>query len=353
MRDLNRRRLLAGMGAVGSTALAGCSSIGSLNPFASDGDKSESLPGPFREVRAEGYDLVVAFDPPQTVAANESGEDDSESGSEGNASQQADSSNVTQVLLRNSAGKDVRSAALGNGQVISFPLIQLGEDGIGVEDRIDLGRYTIIAVGPNGEYEHEITLTPEIEVTNVTLPNQMENVSTPSSPLSFANPIIEFSNTGTSPAIIVESSYTGGNVPNEREEADQRDEEENVEAGALVAQFNDTRRTEQSIIPLTQTAIPVAESVGIQTGFSPLAVPQSRYEAGGEEGGGIDNLRSKFAEEEVDANCTLQIREGTTYKISMKIGLGGGISEVTGLDGTEYYVFRNPTINSWKSETEN
>lgn len=341
MKQLERRDVLAGITTVSAAGLAGCSSLGSLNPFSSDDSgESESLPGPFRTIRYEGYDLIASFDPPRSGTP--------ESGS--NATQRADIGDVDQVLFQNSAGEQLAEEALGQRQLVSFSLLQLADNEIEIESALDLGRYSIVAVGPNGNYQKDVTLSPDLEVANVTLPNQLEDSSTPNSPLAFANPIVEFSNTGTSPAVIVESSFTGTSVPREREEADRRDEEENVRPGALSALFNDAAETDESVLALDRVPIPISDSTLVQTGFSPLAIPQSRYEEGGEEGGGVEELRRQYTEDEVDADWHIQIREGTTYEISVTLDLSGGLSDVN-YNGTDYYVFRNPSVSEWDVST--
>lgn len=364
------------------TTTAGC--INSIpNPLGGSGSSGENTPArdpdPFAGISSQGYDLLVRFEThPEATSGNSTARatKDNTRTSPGTIRSTTPSergsavdhgpgaTDIAQVALVNSAGKLIGSASVGENTTARLDLLTLADGGRRIARAYDFGRHRVVAITHgNQKFNRTIELAPKLRISRVAFPNQLSRADRRSDPLRYADPIIEFSNTGTAPAVIVGTSTSGSSVPSPRADREERrekrredtessDDAESTESTAPVPRGAASHRLANSSFgALPAVPLGVRDSVLMQTAFHPLAIRKEPYTTNGEIGGGVSALRREYVTTELDFDVNLQTREGLAFTVTLTVGLGGGVSEVS-IGDLDYYVFRSPEVLSWEAQRD-
>lgn len=269
---MDRRRFLKAGAVFGSVSVAGC--VGNV---LSGGQQSV-----FEEISRQGTNLVVNLTP---------------------------DANIQRVNLISPDGSRANSARLAEGES-RVVLSLLNRNFAGVRYVYTPGTNTVVAIDESGaEHEQEVPLNPRLSATNISLLRGRRS-NTYADYERYTNPIITVENTGSAPALIIESAVRGSSVP--RSEG-LPNGPLTLDRSQLSADLEQLGRQESSDTQLknrgTQSivTIPPSTSVQVITSYYPLGFTATATSMGAE---AKQRLQEQWGGRTIDATAVFAGRTG-------------------------------------------
>ena len=308
---MDRRRVLR-TGAVLSTAsITGC--IGNILP----GDE----PSVFKSISREETDLVVNLRP---------------------------DANIQRVNLITPDGKQANYETLASGESRTT-LSLLNRSFAQVKYAYTPGDNTLVAINGNGDqHEKEVPLKPRLAAKNISFLGK-EKSGNYTEHERYTNPVIAIQNTGTAPALIIESAVQGSSVPAPKQLPNGRIALGRQDISADLEQLGRKdsastsikNRGRQSIV-----AIPPNESKRVITSYHPFGFTATAVTMGKQV---RQQLQNNWGGQTASATALLVGRTGR-LKVSFSIRFTGTVKSAT-TAGEEYMYFQNTKVVESSTES--
>ena len=301
---MNRRRLLK-TGAVLSTAsVAGC--VGDILP---GGEQSV-----FESVSRQGNNLVVNL---------------------------RSDANIQRVNLISPNGNMGSYAKLSSGE--SKATLTLFEWNFArVKYAYAPGTNTLAAIDSNGDiHEKKIPLKPRLKAENISFLGRKRS-SSYAEYERYTEPVIQIRNTGSAPAVILESAVTGSQVPAPKQLPSGQIELGRQDIAAELAQLGRDESADTDLKnrgPQRIVTLPPSSSLKVITAYHPFGFPTTAVKMSNELN---QQLKNKWGGKSASATATLVERTGR-LKTEFTVQFGGNVKGAL-TSGEEYQYFQNARV---------
>lgn len=301
---MNRRRLLKSGAVLSTASVAGC--IGDILPG------NDSV---FDSISRQGMNLLVNF---------------------------RSDADIQQVVLVTPNGNQGSNTEIPTGESQAvLPLFQ--RNYVEIQYAYAPGTNTIVAVDNDGnEHEKEVTLTPRLQAQNISFLGGNKSGSYGEGE-RYTKPVIQVQNTGSAPAIIIESAITGSNVPNPQQLPNGELSLKSNELSADLEQLgrDDSQRELKNRGPQWVFPLAPGSSVKAITSYEPFGFPMTAAKMGKEAN---QQLQNKWGGRSVSATATLVERTGR-LNIDFSVSFGGSVKGAL-TSGEDYLYFQNTQVTN-------
>lgn len=301
---MDRRRFLKAGVVLSSASVAGC--IGNVLP---GGNQSV-----FKEVRREGTDLFVSFNPDASIRR-------------------------LNLITPDGTLANYTRLAAGESQAV---LSLLNHDFARVKFAYTPGDNTLVAIDEDGnEHEKQTPLKPQLSATSISLLGDRK-AGTYADYERHTDPVATVENTGSAPALIIESAVRGSSVPTPE---GLPDGPLTLDRRKISAELKQVGQNESSDTPLrdrgTQSivVIPPGASIQTMTAYHPLGFTTTADSMGQQ---AKQRLKEKWGGRTITATLVLAARTGR-LKVSFSAQFGGKPKSTT-TSGPEFLYFSGTQI---------
>jgi hypothetical protein len=303
---MDRRRFLKTGVVLSSASVAGCT-----GNMLSGGQQST-----FEDISRQGTDLIVNLNP---------------------------NANIQQVNLITPDGTQATSTQLAAGESQAV-LSLLNRSFAQIKYVYTPGTNTLVAIGENGnEHEQEMSLRPRLSATSISLLQDRKS-NTYAGYERHTDPVVTVENTGSAPALIIESAVRGASVPTSERLPDGS---LTLNREGLSADLEQLGRNE-SLDPSLQNrgtqsivTIPPDASIQVITTYHPLGFTTTAGSMGKQT---KQRLEERWGGQTITATAILAERTGR-LKVSFSARFGGTPqAAITG--GRELLYFENTQITT-------
>ena len=302
---MNRRRLLRAGAVLSAASVTGC--VGNI---LSGGEQSV-----FESVKRQGTNLVVSLRP---------------------------DADVQRVNLITPNGKQANYVTLASGES-RVVLSLLNRDFARVKYAYTPGDNTLVAIDRNGDqHEKEVPLKPRLTTKNISFLGEQKSDNYTEHE-RYTNPVIAIQNTGTAPALIIESAVQGSSVPAPKQLPNGR-----IALGRrdISADLEQLGREESDSTPFKNqgrqsiVAVPPNRSLKVITSYHPFGFTATAATMGKQV---RQQLQNDWGGKTTSATALLVGRTGR-LKIPFSVRFAGTVKAAT-TAGEEYMYFRNTKVS--------
>ena len=308
---MDRRRLLRAGAVLSATSITGC--VGKILP----GDEQSV----FKSINRRGTNLAVNLRP---------------------------DANIQRVNLITPNGKQANYATLSSGESRAI-LSLLNRDFAQVKYAYTPGDNTVVAIDRDGDqHEKEVPLKPRLAAKSISLLGE-ERSGNYTEHERYTNPVIAIQNTGTAPALIIESAVQGSSVPAPKQLPTGR-----IALGRrdISADLEQLGRKESASTPFKNrgrqsiVTIPPNESMKVITSYHPFGFTATAATMGKQV---RQQLQNDWGEQTASATALLVGRTGR-LKIPFSVRFAGTVKAAT-TAGEEYMYFQNAKVTDSSIES--